>query len=163
MQNPDPLVRAAREKRRKCYQGKSGRFSGEGLFAKSPSPDPTPKTPKCLRIGYELTRAWVSRTRTYRERFRRRGKQCFRPGRKLLAGRNDKDAFLAPRPVDLDPLSENSHSVAAQGGEMTRCGAAHFKWVRFQLSLKILEFLPEGSGTGFLLKTLPSAATKMTR
>ena len=29
---------------------------------------------------------------------------------------------------------------------------AHDKWVRFQLTLKILEFLPEGSGTGFLHK-----------
>jgi hypothetical protein len=29
---------------------------------------------------------------------------------------------------------------------------AHDKWVRFQLTVKILEFLPEGSGTGFLHK-----------
>ncbi len=45
------------------------------------------------------------------------------------------------------PLSENSHSVASQLD-----APAHDKWEGFQFTLKILEFLPEGSGTGFLHK-----------
>ncbi len=35
---------------------------------------------------------------------------------------------------------------------MTHLACAHDKSVHFQLTLKILEFLPEGSGTGFLHK-----------
>ena len=40
------------------------------------------------------------------------GEQCRCAGIKLTEGKGNRDALSAPRPVDLDPLSENSHMSA---------------------------------------------------
>jgi hypothetical protein len=70
-----------------------------------------------------------------------------------------ENPFATPRfaGFPLDPLSENSHSVAAQGGEMTHWGArtrqiGTFPVNRENISPAQNAGLPEGSGTGFLHK-----------